>query len=129
MLMFQTLPNCPGGGGGDLSRSPHEFRWCWSRRPWLGALHVWGVHVMTRGNDSRLEGLLATTVLDGRGMLSHLVLMLQMHQRCPVGALSRFPHGFRWCSKRPMLGALHDGSVHVMIRIYGRWLAWRSRLV
>ena len=26
-------------------------------------------------------------------------------------------------------GALHDGSVHVMIRTYGRWLAWRSRLV
>ena len=46
------------------------------------------------------------------------------------GGLSRFPHGFRWgWSMRPMLGALHDGSVHVMIRIYGRWLAWRSRLV
>ena len=47
-----------------------------------------------------------------------------------VGGLRRFPHGFRWCwSKRPKLGALHDGSVHVMTKIYGRWLAWRSRLV
>ena len=40
----------------------------------------------------------------------------------------RFPHGVRWCwSMMPMLGALHDGSVHMMIRIYDRWLAWRSQ--
>ena len=26
-------------------------------------------------------------------------------------------------------GALHDRSVHVMIRIYGCWLEWRSQLV
>ena len=72
MLMFQTLSNCPGGGGGgDLSRSPPEFRWCWPRRPWLEALHIWGVHVMTRRNDSRLEGLLATTVLDCRRLRGH----------------------------------------------------------
>ena len=81
-----------GGGGRDLGRSPPEFRWCWSRRPWLGALHVWGVHVMTKGNDSRLEGLLATTVLDCRRLRARCpipklpILMLQMHQRCPVGA-------------------------------------------
>ena len=32
VVMLQTLPICPGWGGG-LSRSPHGFRWCWSRRP------------------------------------------------------------------------------------------------
>ena len=74
-----------GGGGGDLSRSPQEYRWCWSRRPWLGALHVWGVHVMTRGNDSRLE---LGVVLGGCCPIPGLpVLMLQMYQHCPVGAL------------------------------------------
>ena len=67
-------PDLSGRGGGDLSRSPPEFRWCWSRRPGLGALHVWGVHVMTRGNDSRLERLLATTVLDCR----------RLRGRCPI---------------------------------------------
>ena len=40
----------------------------------MGALHVWGVHVMTGGNDSRLEGLLATTVLDRRGLGGHSVI-------------------------------------------------------
>ena len=25
-----------GGGGGDISWSTPEFRWCWSRKPWLG---------------------------------------------------------------------------------------------
>ena len=58
------------------------------------------------------------------------ILKLQMHQSCPVGSLRRFPHGFRWCwSMRPKLGILHDWSVHVMIRIYGYWLEWRSWLV
>ena len=55
---------------------------------------------------------------------------LQVHQRCPLGNLSRFPRGFRWCwSRRPILGTLHVWSVHVRIQMYGCWLARRSRLV
>ena len=58
------------------------------------------------------------------------MLRLQVHQRCPLGDLRRFPHGFRWCwSRMPILGTLHVWGVHVRIMIYGCWLAGRSRLV
>ena len=94
MLMFHT-PELSGGGGGDLSRSPPEFRWCWSRRPWLGELHVWGAHVMNRGNDSQLEGLFTITVLACRWLrgrcpipgLPVLMLLLALWAR-----LGRCPH-------------------------------------
>ena len=42
ILKLQIHHSCPLG---DLRWFPHGFRWCWSRRPKLGPLHVRGVHV------------------------------------------------------------------------------------
>ena len=57
-------PELSGGGGGDLSWSPLEFRWCWSRRPWLGILQDGSVRVMIGIGDRRLACLWMAEVLD-----------------------------------------------------------------
>ena len=41
-MMNNDVSNTPELSGGDLSRSPPEFRWCWSM---LGALQDESVHV------------------------------------------------------------------------------------
>ena len=79
------------GGGGPQS-VPSRISVVLVEEAMAGALHVWGAHVMTRGNDSRLEGLFATTVLDCRPLRGRCpipglpVLMLQMHQHFRWGA-------------------------------------------
>ena len=34
-----AVTDAPSLSGGGLRRFPHGFRWCWSKRPKLGALH------------------------------------------------------------------------------------------
>ena len=49
---LRIRPSCPLW---SLSRFPHRFRWCWSRRPRLGALNVRGAHMWIRIYDCWLE--------------------------------------------------------------------------
>ena len=54
---------------------------------------------MVSDDDSRSPcgggGVLPTSVVAGGG--GSFRLMLQMHQRCLLRDLNRFPRGFRWC--------------------------------
>ena len=47
-VMDIEFTNSPELSVWSLSRFPHGFWWCWSRRPSLGALNVWGAHVWIR---------------------------------------------------------------------------------
>ena len=95
-----NTPKLSGGGGG-LSWSPPEFRWCWSRRPMLGTLQDGSVRVRIKrcghwlAQESRQVGLCLMTTLGrcaggGGGALPSSVvargapsrLMLRMQQRC-----------------------------------------------
>ena len=136
-----NTPELSGGGGGGLSWSPPEFRWCRSRRPMLGTLQDGSVHVKIKRSghwlalEIRQVGLCLMTRLGrhagGGGRCPLLLLpggsfrwMLRMHQRCQLRGLCWFPPGFRWCwSMRPWWGTLQDGSVHVRIGICDRRLA------
>ena len=116
-------------GGGGLSWSPPECRWFWG-------------HFMTvvPCEDQEKRPLASGTVSDddirspcGGGALppsdplllgGSFRLMLQIHQRCLLRDLGRFPRGIRWCwSMGPWLGTLQDGGVHVRIGICDRRLA------
>ena len=61
-----------GGGGGGLSCSTPEFRWCWSRRPLMGTLHDGSVHVKIKRSGhwparrSRQVGLCLMTTFGRR---------------------------------------------------------------
>ena len=146
-MMFPTLPNCPGGGGGaplvpsrisvvlveetnagDTSRPecPCDDQ---ENRP-LGGTVSEGDTRSPCGGGGVLPpgggGCCPLPVLLGGSFR----LMLRIHQLCLLRDLGRFPRGFRWCwSMGPWLGTLQDGSVHVRTGIGDHGAARRGRPV
>ena len=111
------VSSTPELSGGDLSWSPPEFRWCWSRRPWAGDMPG----RECPGEDHEMRPLAGTskpssgTVSDDNSMSP-----CGGGGGCPPSVVA----GCRWCwSMGPWLGTLHDGSVHVKIGIGDRGLA------
>ena len=129
-----NTPELSGGGGG-LSWSPPEFRWCWSRRPILGTFQDGSVHVMIKrsghwlARESRQVGLCLMTTFGrragGGGGIAPFRLMLRMHQRCLLrdfGGVCRWDHGWdapgRECPRedrdlRPRAGVTRPAGVSV----------------
>ena len=126
--MLQTLPICPGGGGGGPQSVPSRISVVLVEEAIAG-----GTPRLGCPRDEQSERQPArVTASENSIVVCGVITDLDVANApvVPWGGLCRFPHGFRWCwSKRPKLGAFHDGSIHMMIRIYGHWLAWRSRLL
>ena len=108
-MMFLTLPNCSGGpqsvpsriavvlvdeanaGGTPGRECPCEDQ---ERRPLAGTMKPSSGTVSDDDIRSPCVGGHCPLPLLPGGSFR---LMLRMRQRCLLGDLGRFPHGFRWC--------------------------------
>ena len=111
------------------------------RRPWGGG----GVHYGLSPGDARPTEDGKRRLIRGEGFASRVSGTVRpqdpgggTNDVSDTAELSRGGGGglrwslpeFRWCwSRRPMLGTLHDGSVHVTIKRSSHWLARTGRLV